>query len=191
MIVIEGPQNSGKTTLANRLSTVFDLPVYFPMKDALSKELIKESCNFVLDNHNKYIFDRVPFISEPIYCLLRHEGNLLLEEKELYKKFDALMPVMIYCRPPDNYILDQKKLGIKDYDTPKYIKEVMIKHGVILNLYDKVMNTLPNIRYDYTGDGFDNLVEKIKNEMVRMDGYKNEESPADDRSVKEIQNGAI
>lgn len=186
MIIIEGPDNAGKSTLAAYLSTVFKLPIHHPGGPPASKEETEERCKFALDNHDKFIFDRTPFISEPVYCVLRSEDSYIAEAKELYARFESLQPVVIYCRPPDNYVLNMKSHGVKDYDSPSHIAALMSKQKVLLTIYDNLMKALPNIRYDYTSDGIYTLTERVKHELVRMDNYKNKKSSEGDSATHAI-----
>lgn len=186
MIIVEGLDNSGKSTLAAYLSAELGLPIHHPGGNPKSKEEVIERANFALDNHDKYIFDRTPFITEAVYCVLRNEDSWLADQKELYARFENLQPVLIYCRPPDNYVLDMRKHGLKDYDTPEYIEQLTTKHRSLLRIYDMLMRKLPCIAYDYTSDAPQNLLKRVKYESVRMDDYKNQKSSTDDNPTEKV-----
>ncbi len=184
MIIIEGPDNAGKSTLAAILSKTFNLPIHHAGGPPKNYDEIMERSNYILNNSSGFIFDRVPFISEPVYSILRNY-NLFADEFEVYNRLKKLKPIIIYCRPPDNIILDLTTHGVKDWDDLDHLLGVSNNIKKLVDRYDEVMNSsyLPPCRlYDYTSDGIDNLIEWVKHEILRLGHYQSKEPSKDDRA---------
>jgi hypothetical protein len=114
VIIIEGPDGTGKTTLAQKLCMEFGLVYCKPPKEALSstkgpqgdKErlLIKwwdEQINLPAAVQRKRVYDRTTYISDPIYRLA--QGTLPQgKEMEMAKGIIALCSyaLIIFCLPP-------------------------------------------------------------------------------------------
>lgn len=157
MIIIEGPDNSGKSGIANYLHADLGVPLYHAGGPPKSKEDIVKRAEFLLDNYGRFIFDRAALISEPVYSLLRHEGNSLLgEELHLYSKLRNLNPIIIYCRPPIERLMNfDKHVVKKEYDTPDHVAAVEKNAMQLINRYDQLFEDgmlPPHIPYDYSKD---------------------------------------
>lgn len=176
MIVIEGPDNSGKSTFAAHLSYEFGIPVYHAGGPPASKKEIFGRVNFILENHNKFIFDRIPLISEPVYCILRGGQNLFEgeEAEELYRRLRDINPLVIYCRPPDDIVLDMSNHKVKAHDSAEHLRQVTENSKKLMHRYDEVidMPQLPSYyTYDYTLQEHDQLIEVLRHESIRMGHY--------------------
>lgn len=178
MIIIEGPDNSGKSTLATYLGYELNIEVYHGGGPPASEEQLLQRINFCLDNHDKYIFDRIPLISEPVYSILRPQGNMLANHEDLYYHFRKLKPIIIYCRPQTGLLLNWEKHNVKAYDSKDHVEKVIEKAEQLVNRYDEVMNSefLPShLTYNYEEDGYDKIVEDVRNEIARLGHYKGKE----------------
>lgn len=183
MIIIEGPDKSGKSTFAENLSKRINLPVHVFGSPSTSKEEAITRAKFSLDNHDKFIFDGNSFLNEAIYCVLRMEDNYLADQIEMYDQLEKIGPRLVYCRPPDNYLLEHKKLGIKDYYPPKHVEEILTKQKVIVGIYDAMMRVLPHITYDFTNHGIDNFLGRIEDEVYKVDDTANQKSQSDTKEA--------
>lgn len=134
MIIVEGMDNSGKSTLCNQLSYSFKLPVIHspgPVDNPFPWVIEQ------LSRENPIIYDRFPLISEKVYGpILRNkdlfggtEGAQLIYQ--LWKKY----PLIIYCRPPTDEILSFK-------DGRAQMEGVIEKARLLLIAYDKFMISL-------------------------------------------------
>lgn len=127
-IILEGPDNSGKSTLAEYLSQHLQLPIQGsegPPKYA--GEIHDRLARYA--KLRNYIFDRHPVVSQAIYGAFR-EGSDKPTEDETHE-FYGSRPLIIYCRAKtlDGHVL-------KDHDTPDHMKMVEANNQAIIGLYD-------------------------------------------------------
>lgn len=177
MIIIEGPDNAGKSTLASYIAHELGLEVYHAGGPPASKKEIFGRAEFILNNHDKFIFDRTPMISEPVYCILRGGDNFFAcqEADELYARLKALKPIIIYCRPPDSVLMDMSNHQVKEHDSKEHVERVMANAERLMQRYDLVMGSSllpPHWTYDYTTQEHDVLIEVIRNEIQRLGHYQ-------------------
>lgn len=108
MIIVEGPDGGGKTTLLERLSEDFALPIADRVVDKQAEAMV-DLQQWVETNLDEGItltlYDRHRLISEPIYGpVLRTEPHPGFEDLYwltlMQKKFAALKPFFIFCLPP-------------------------------------------------------------------------------------------
>lgn len=154
MIIIEGPDNSGKSTLAKHLSTKFNLPIIHSGGPAKSKdEIFLRTVDFFDDHLNLCIRDRFPCISEPIYTMLR-EGEPHFSGEILAVFLKSLIqynPLIILCMPPKEKALQGHQMGL--FDTPEHYEAVNKNAEALYDSYIKFFmehEELPFITYDYT-----------------------------------------
>lgn len=188
MIIIEGPDNSGKSTLASFLAYELGMQVYHAGGPPASIKEMNGRVQFILNNSDQFIFDRCPLISEPVYSILRPGGNMFGDSDELYKALRELKPVLIYCRPPDNIVLEVDSHKIKAHDSPSHIAKVTANMAMLVDRYDHIMQSEylpPHIRYDYTSDGHDNILQQVRDEIIRLGHYKGKElRPSDEQEQR-------
>ena len=109
MIVVEGPDGAGKTTLINVLAETFDLPIE---ERVVSKETKALTDLRVWTDRNLEagfvfkLFDRHRLISDPVY---RWAIPTKQPDKDLYEvnwleksleRFQDIDPIIIFCMPP-------------------------------------------------------------------------------------------
>jgi len=108
IIIVEGPDGSGKTTLIERLSSRLDIPVAprVVAKDTTTKINLQD---WVEDNleegFQRKIFDRHRLISEPIYGpIMRISQQEGFTDREWMHRvmhgFRFIRPITFFCLPP-------------------------------------------------------------------------------------------
>lgn len=160
MIVVEGPDGAGKTTLINRLKEDLDLPIA-PRVVSKDAEAMVDLRTWVEENTSKgfqpLIFDRHRLISEPIYgTILRDTLEPGFDDKlwlhNMLYRFYAVQPVIIYCLPPFNVVWD----NVMSHDDNKIFHTKGKALQQIWALYlskaatDHVMRPRLTFFYDYT-----------------------------------------
>lgn len=163
-IIVEGMDNSGKTTLINSLKKEFgeQIEVIKPPGPFKDKEHIQSWTQETMDrlksseDDQVLVFDRFSLFSEPIYGPILRKKSLISQE-ELIKGCEALgnieFPItLIYCRPP--------LTTIKEFGEREQLKGVKKHARELQQAYDSLINPLikPHqfrgikiIPYDWTG----------------------------------------
>lgn len=161
MIIVEGCDNSGKTTLVNRLSEELRLLSIINREKPPNREYIFHyvATMTFLSSQYSTIFDRWPSISEPIYgpiCRNRY----LLESEDLtflHTSVSRISPLVIYCRPKDSTILD---FG----DRPQ-MGGVIENGDKLIRGYDvemlRVARFLQVVNYDYEHDSYQSIFDQV------------------------------
>lgn len=155
MIVLEGMDNSGKSTLAQ----LFGLEVVHPGPAPKSTE---EELNCLKDQNqlagaNNIVHDRVTCISSQVYKNKVSDPRYMSYLRSMYA---APGCVIVYCRPPDNLILDFSNHATKAYDTAEGLQLLADNAGQYLRSYDRLMYNVPHLLYNYSISN--NIVEQAK-----------------------------
>lgn len=163
IIVVEGCDNSGKTTLAlalaKHLKAIFLKTERVPpfADDLFAYHRILEKA--VQYGEHRVVSDRHAAISDPIYGPIIR-GHTRLREDDVNRCIEE-MDVIVYCRPPDKMIIGN-------------MPERQQMHGVIQNVadliraYDEFFANDPRLArkrvftYDWTRDSSVQLFEEIK-----------------------------
>jgi len=164
MIIVEGCDNAGKTTLVSKLSADHRLLVLNNRQRPLS---LQDSDDYLkltipLAQRFKTIFDRWQPISEPIYGPICR-NTYLFESVDIAFQHKALLmaklqPMVIYCRPSNEKILN--------FGDREQMDGVILNATKIIDGYDRMMDWIagywfPVVRYDYEHDNYDSLSEKV------------------------------
>ena len=134
MFIIEGHDNSGKSTLARKLQS--ELPGYSLQESEgppRSAAEINERCIRYMervDAGEKLIFVRHPVISNAVYGSFRPEGDVIREDVRF--RFKARRPIVVYCDPLDRGLGDHV---VKDHDTKEHLALLEANHQRILEAY--------------------------------------------------------
>lgn len=115
MIIIEGPADSGKTTLVNSLSVDLQLPIRQPFTghrgrgDFLLDKVRDELHEWPNYRYGTGIYDGYPLIDEYVYGTT-HRGRISdgFDSSSIRPllEFFFEQSLIIYCRPPDNVLSD-------------------------------------------------------------------------------------
>ena len=147
MIIVEGPDNSGKSTLVEWIKENFNVQEinrrHGPPANA---EDIKFRTELVLDTEihshprRNFITDRFSLIGESVYGPILRGKDLWKEipqdKERLEKTLRLLNPFIIYCRPDLDTILDLSHHQIKPYDTQEHLSSLAKNQRLIIEAYD-------------------------------------------------------
>lgn len=171
-IIVEGPDGSGKTTLAHKLSDVFGLEYRRPavvdldsstgprgmgLVDWWDRELARSSSQLALG-----VYDRCFYISDPIYQAVQVNRDLLVNPGYLVRGIARLWniePILVFCLPPFDVQLSNVRFdnrprlaGVDDKGLEKVNNLYHAFYAMWTNgLFDNVF------RFDYTTQTFDDL----------------------------------
>jgi len=129
MIVIEGMDNSGKSTLAQSMASYFKLMVQESEGPPRSDEEINERVDRY-ENMEDRLFVRHPVISNQIYGAVREEGNPITPGRRII--FYEQEPTLIYCDAGDRGLGGHVE---KDHDTKEHLEDVNNNYAELLELY--------------------------------------------------------
>ena len=147
MVIVEGPDNSGKSTLINWIKENFFIQeVNRRHGPPINAKDLKVRTELVLDTEIKslprknFITDRFSLIGENIYGPILRGKNLwdeIPEDRErLEKALKTLDPFIIYCRPDLDTILDLSHHQVKSYDTKEHLANLAKNQKSIIKAYD-------------------------------------------------------
>lgn len=157
MIIIEGVDNSGKSTLAMKLSQRLRIDLYRdPKPEGLSLANAHRRLRPI-----RAIHDRCYAISDYIYGSVLRDGPALGElHSDVILDLLTRNYLIIYCRPHSEAILNNAGRDQMD--------GVLDNHQKLIDEYDNFMQNLRRfgactvIDYNWKSDSFDLLVEKVK-----------------------------
>lgn len=176
MIVVEGPDGAGKTTLINKLSEQFSLPVA-PRVVTKGAEAMVDLKTWTEDNvargWQSTLFDRHRLISEPIY------GSVLRKRAEpgfgdpfwlfsMYRMFYMhCRPIIIYCLPPFQVV--QEHVMADTENQPEKVRTQIAKLYMLYSAKAASDAVLANaLIYDYTTTNERQLFRTIELGVERM-----------------------
>ena len=138
-IILEGPDNCGKSTLANAISAATGWPIH-------PKEGRPENHFLLLEKLRRYeqlegvIIDRHPIISGSVYRLMRGDP----EFPDAYMdRFFAGQDLIIYCR----CLRSLEDHEPSPTDTPEHLHNIQVHQQRILDSYDNWAAIAANIIY--------------------------------------------
>lgn len=168
VIIVEGVDNSGKSTLAKTLSEHFDWPlVHSP---GFCPEMI-DWAKTHLTAPGTRIYDRFPCVSEHIYGpVLRDKDEFKsVVGRKVLSFFIQKNPLIIYCKPPDSVITEdmgKQMKGVKDN-----ILRLILNYNRMM-VYFSLWHLLI-IKYDFTERseiGWENLINVISYREGKFSG---------------------
>lgn len=149
-IIFEGPDASGKSTLARKVRDASGKELYLaggkPKDDAEMWPMIRDQQKAL---ERGALVDRVSSISQQVY----REG--LFFRPDLMNEAMTLVTdghLLVYCRPPDTVLLDPSKHEWKPYDTDEWKQTILGNQPTYIQRYDLLMSKFPCIIYDWTSE---------------------------------------
>lgn len=154
MIVIEGMDNSGKSTLGEALASYLDLIVQESEGPPLSDQEINERVDRY-EQMTDRVFVRHPVISNAIYGKFRPEGNPITPGRTMI--FYEANPLLIYCDAGDRGFEGHV---VKDHDTPRHQQLLAERQRELLTEYRLWAAQHAHFIYRI-GDDMDELISTI------------------------------
>lgn len=135
IIVVEGPDASGKSTLIEHFKSRLGPTVKYQAGEGpekypgeINERLVRYSQWYY--HNGVVIFDRHPCVSQPIYGKIRHNTAV---DPEHQLNFMLSLPVFIYCRTTR---IDLSNHEEKDYDSEEHMIAVRNNRAMIIAAYD-------------------------------------------------------
>lgn len=171
--ILEGPDNAGKTTLANSIKHLLGPRVeyYHPggKPDDLDAEgLCIEQQLEALMTHSNIIMDRCTPISQRVY---NPDPQLEGWREHMWERYVALGVTVIYCRPSTDKLLRVQDLTWRDGETDEHKEKIIRNQHTFVQRYDALMQGIPNLSYDFEDKAHSNI---ILGKMVQALGGESE-----------------
>lgn len=143
-IILEGFDNCGKSTLATKLGFEIVHPGPAPKSWAEEEACMEEQ---LMNARLPVVYDRVTCISSQVY---RNRVGDRVYLDYLNQMLMTPQCILIYCRPPDDVILNFDNHNVKAHDTLDHLKRIKDGAKHFLKSYDNVVRNVPHLVYNYT-----------------------------------------
>jgi hypothetical protein len=159
-IILEGPDNAGKTSLANRWKHELGprVPYFHPggKPDNIDAEgaCIEEQLEW-LQGSTSIIMDRCTPISQQVY---NYSTELAAWRLHMWQRYEALGVVTIYCRPSIDRLLRTQDFTWRDGETDEHKDKIIAGQHKFVQRYDDLMQMIPNVCYDWEDQAHANLI---------------------------------
>ncbi len=143
MIIVEGIDGAGKTTLVNTLVQKGFSKHHFDY-DVKNMDLVSKYLKVLKNNHQNLVIDR-SFISEMVYGpVLRGKSKLTLEDyKKLLFAYKKVNTKIIYLKASKEVLLLRKGNEIDDYNMIKqYYKALNTQYNNIMNYSKDIIKVM-------------------------------------------------
>lgn len=159
MIIVEGHDNSGKSTLAQEIASLFDIQLKESEGPPKSPTEINDRCARYaeLAKEQPILLVRHPVISNAIYAAFRDEGDVITQDTRdaFYSNPDVLI---IYADAMDRGLSDHK---LEAHDTPEHMELVEKNYNSILSLYREWALKKAQVLYRI-GDGYTHVFRCVE-----------------------------
>ena len=168
MIIAEGPDGAGKSTLVERLEKDLGRRViHSGGPPANIAEWRSKIALVVANQRSPVIFDRVPHISEQVYNQLYPERPAFDPPYFLTNELIALRPVVVYCRLPSvTAMMNSMEFKLKAHKPQDHIDRVLANYPRLVETYDHLIAELqPHLtlfRYAWDCNSYPTLLENLK-----------------------------
>lgn len=151
MIVLEGCDGAGKSTLGEQLAKAYQLPLVHQKggPNRTQEELFAD-----MRERNErqktelVIYDRIPIISENVYGKILR-GHSRMENPEglvMFNQWIETKPLLIYCRPPVSRLVNSELIK-KEHDSAEHIDQLKTRIVQVSACYDDLMINLFAVMY--------------------------------------------
>lgn len=130
-IILEGPDNSGKSTLADLISTALGIEVHHSGGPSKYPGEINERTDMLNADDTTIIYDRHPAISQNIYQQGTMAGGEFVTAERI-ANFYALRPLLIYCRN----VQGVEGHNLSEHSDAEWFERVSRHLPAISSLYD-------------------------------------------------------
>lgn len=186
MIILEGPDNSGKSTLANAIQEWLGKESCYIIKSpaSVSKDWDDNWSSWAVDHYydeeqdgRLYILDRTPEISEPIYASIYRQGKIRNREDLLnsWKSLSAHMDYtqILFCMQNGD-VKKGVELTPDGSDTALKNDMLVMSYALMYRLFEAFCNSQDDTHnqfnvapYNYNGSSADFIEAYVKHHLNR------------------------
>ena len=165
MIIVEGIDGVGKTTLVNFI-VEYGLEKHHFDYDAKNMDLYNKYMSILNSTNFNKVLDR-SFISEMVYGpVLRGKSKLQLEQyKELLLEYKKSGTTIVYLTAPKEVLLQRRQNDLEDYETiQKFYEELNFYYESIMNYSSDYINV---IKIDTSLNNSQEVQDKVKGLILK------------------------
>lgn len=148
--IFEGPDNAGKTSLAQTVlrsvhGMMYHHPGGAPANPAAEDADMVAQFHMLSWPYSHVFMDRVTCISQQVY-------NPSTERDPARRQMvQQILPhaVVIYCRPPNEVLMDVGNYTWRAEETEEHRQKIMTRAHEFIERYDMVMTGIPCISYNF------------------------------------------
>ncbi len=127
-IILEGPDNSGKSTLAQAIVNAYGWPIMHAGKGGTPDDWHERALKDIDMAQRKVVMDRSFIISDTIYGPICR-GERLFDPRPWMRKMQAVDSlddtfVLVFCDAPDSVLADMSTHIVKPHDTQQHLDSV-------------------------------------------------------------------
>ena len=152
IIILEGADNSGKSTLAKRLASDLNLEVCHPggppknIAEALAR-CVEQDAIFDLCTEVNFIYDRVTCISDMIYRGKQQYHNVFVKFMEKIRLKPNVL--VVYCRPSNERLTNFDDHVMQDHEDEAVVQHAKDNVGRIIAEYDSLLYSMQLDKHFY------------------------------------------
>lgn len=175
MIIVEGPDGAGKTTLIRRLSQDLDMDIAARVvgKDTRALVDIVTSTEERLNKgFQETLYDRFTMVSGPIYDAVMGRTHSMFADRNWMiartNEFYNISPVLIYCLPPLQLVMLNVSEGEDDNSAVVECIEPIYQAYLARAAID-LFHLGSCFIYDYTIQNYDGILERVDGELIKRE----------------------
>lgn len=150
-IVLEGPDNAGKTTLAHALLRESNRGTYFHPGGKPADLHAEMACMTEqyerLASDGPTIVDRVTAISQQVYNADPELDPIRQTQLDVLRALPNV--VFIYCRPPNEVLMDVGNYTWRQDETEEHKQKIITRAHEWIDRYDTIMQRVPCLTYNW------------------------------------------
>jgi len=170
IVIIEGFDNSGKSTLAKRLSEELNLEVVHPggppknIAEVILRMNEQQSI-FTFGTYVDFIYDRVTCISDQVYRQDKSYDTIFKYYISILEQYKSVM--LIYCRPSLEQMQNFDDHVMQAHDTAEIVEHAKQKSSIIIAGYDKLIDEMYRSKmlintFNFESEDAEKIYQRIK-----------------------------
>lgn len=149
-IILEGPDHSGKTTLAKYLCDVTGTRYYHPggaPADVQAERAFLIDQQKLIDSFHPIVMDRVTCVSQRVY----NSDKMMDQERSIHFELmtRSQFVFVVYCRPPNEHLMDVANFTWRQEETEEHRQKIITRAFEWVESYDHIMTKTPCVHYDF------------------------------------------
>ena len=168
-IILEGPDNGGKTSLGRELVDALSGRVTYHMAGDPPRDYAHElECmeqQYEICKRDGVILDRVTSISQQIYNPST-DPSVIDARMAGLSLLLSTSTVIIYCRPSNEVLSRTEEFTWREGETEEHRQKIINNQMEFVRRYDEFMRGIPCLHYDYEDPFRGTLVRTIINAML-------------------------